>query len=76
MKLIESLYVKHTATFLCPHNLTRLFVQGHYGAEAFRYVSVKVKGCDLGPEECIPDDKIIDKSLNFYQLRANPNLYD
>ena len=76
MKLIESLYVKHKATFLCPHNLTRLYVQGHYGAEAFRYVSVKVKGCDLGPEECIPDDQIIDKSLNFYQLRANPNLYE
>ena len=76
MILIESLSVKHSTTFLCPHGLDRLVVQGHYGAEAFRYVTMTVDGCDLGPEECMPDEEIIREPLNFYQLRANPSLSD
>ena len=66
MKLIESLFVKHSATFLCPHGLDRLVVQGHYGSEAFRYVTITVDGCDLGPEECMADEDITRKPLNFY----------
>ena len=35
-----------------------------------------MSGCDLGPDECMSDEEIIEQSVDFYQLRANPSLLD
>ena len=75
MKLISKLTeVKHDAKFLCPHNVEKLNVRGHYGARYFDYVSIKVRACDQGPEFCYPIEQAINRSMNFYQLRASPSL--
>ena len=42
----------------CPINLDSLPIQGKYGEKNFDFIRVKLTGCDLGPDLCLPDDKI------------------
>ena len=49
-------------------------VQGNFGSEKFNYVKVEVEGCDLGEDECMPDEELIYQSFNFVNLRGYPSL--
>ena len=42
-------------SFLCPYGIESMIVRGGLGSLDFDYVKVAVEGCDLGPEECMPD---------------------
>ena len=59
--------------FLCPANLESMPLRGNFGSKYFDYVKLKVEGCDLGAE-CLPDDELQDKTINFVSLSAHPNL--
>ena len=51
--------------FDCPINLDSLPIRGKYGEKYFDFVRVKLIGCDLGPDECLTDDKISNQIFNF-----------
>lgn len=48
-------------------------MRGHYHAEYFNYVGVKVKGCQLG-DECYEDERLNGHSINFLGVKAHPSL--
>ena len=69
------LYRKGYANFLCPINLDKLKVRGHFGSPRFDYVEIMVRGCNLtDSSECLSDDKLSDETWNFVDLMAHPSL--
>ena len=77
-QLLEGLLLtrKNYAKFLCPSDIDSLKVEGNFGSEKFQYVKIKVEGCDLGEEECLPLEEIEGKTINFLSLRSHPSLLD
>ena len=52
-------------SFLCPQGIDSLVVRGGLGSPDFDYVKVSVEGCDLGPDECLPDSELGWQTINF-----------
>ena len=48
-------------------------MRGHYHAEFFNYVGIKVTGCKLG-SDCYQDDRLYKHSINFLGVKAHPSL--
>ena len=48
-------------------------MRGHFHAEFFNYVGVKVKGCILG-DECYEDELLYKHAVNFLGVKAHPSL--
>ena len=51
--------------FLCPVGLDSLMLRGAFGQNNFDFVRIEVKGCDMGPELCLPDDEIYMRNWNY-----------
>ena len=61
------------AGLLCPIGLESMPVAGNFGSEAFQYMKIAVKGCDL--DVCVSEDTINDTELNLVMLQAEPNIF-
>ena len=49
-------------------------MHGEYGSELFEYVSLKIKGCELDPELCAPDDEVAKLKVNLIFADTLPNI--
>lgn len=51
--------------FLCPYT-DSLIIGGEAFSEVFKYIEVKVRGCNLGPTECFSMDGLLNYKVNLY----------
>ena len=76
--LFESLKMSRRAkdiSYLCPAvENESLLLQGHYNAEQFDYVAIKILGCDLGEDQCAPDEEISSEVINVMSTKALPTI--
>ena len=73
--LLNKLLVQRFGTkeWKCPFEIDSMEVQGGAGQDLFKYVQVSTLGCNLG-DECLPDDELVYKTVNFASLNTYPNL--
>ena len=60
--------------FLCPINIDSLNVQGGFESDVFQYVKIELAGCQLGPNECAPDDEVARNVFNLVTSESIPNV--
>ena len=71
---IEQLVNGRDYNHLCPLNITDISLKGMFDSEAFYYVKIGLKGCQLTDGTCFNDVEISRESLNFVLLKSSPNI--
>ena len=51
-----------------------LKVRGKFGDQNFDYVQIRVRGCQLDPQECLSDEDVAKKGVNFLTAQAYPSI--